>query len=565
MNSLSNLISDQYVVGPVPWSTGQTPPDCSTLPDLLDFQAAQHPDAPALVAGDSRYSYRQLADKAATFAAALSGLGVHSNSHVALLAPNIAEWMVSAFGALRLGVRLDTFNTWVRSWDLQHLLSASGTEVLIMVAAVRSSDMLGELRELVPELWSAEPGELSSAKFPSLKHVVVIGEELEGATFPSGALRFNELMQQGAVAAPPPCEAVGSAPALVLYTSGTTQQPKAVPLKHRHMIENAFAIGTRMGLSSDDRVWLSSPLFWSFGGANAAMAAMTHGACLVLQERFTPKDAAKVLAAEQCTAAYLLPSIALALIEEAGAQIREISSLRTGLIIGRPEEVERAMVELNIPELCNIYGSTEVYGNCCVTPHTLPREERIVSQGPPLQGVEIRVIDLQTGTNVPLGAPGEVQVRGRVMDGYLGNPDATRAALTEDGWYRTGDTGLIRPGGGLQFIGRHTDMIKTSGINVSPAEVEGFLATHPAVEEVAVVGAPHPSRGEVTVAFVVLVHGSDVSGEDLKDFCKKSMAGFKVPWIVQVVDEIPRTPTGKMMRKDLREPAAKIVSSLLNA
>ncbi|MDQ0823757.1 fatty-acyl-CoA synthase [Arthrobacter sp. V1I7] len=561
---MSTLTNDRYSVGPVPWSPGQMPPDCATLPELLDFQAAENPDAPALVAGDSRYSYRQLADKSATFAAVLSGLGVRSDSHVALLAPNIAEWVISAYGTLRLGVRLDTFNTWVRSWDLQHLLEASGTEVLIMVGAVRSSDMLGELRELVPELWSTEPGQLSCANFPSLKHVIVIGDELKGSTFPSGALRFNELMQQAEGATPPPCVAVGSAPALVLYTSGTTEHPKAVPLKHRHMIENAFAIGTRMGLSSEDRVWLSSPLFWSFGGANAAMATMTHGACLVLQERFSPHEAAKVLAAEQCTAAYLLPSIALALVDEAGSRVREISSLRTGLIIGRPEEVERAMVELNIPELCNIYGSTEVYGNCCVTPHTLPRADRIISQGPPLQGVEIRVVDLQKGNSLALGIPGEVQVRGRVTDGYLGNPEATRAALTEDGWYRTGDTGLIRLDGTIQFIGRHTDMIKTSGINVSPSEVEGFIATHPAVAEVAVVGAPHPARGEVAVAFVVLTPGLNTSGDELREYCKKSLAGFKVPWTVQVIDEISRTPTGKMMRKDLREPAAKVVDSLMN-
>lgn len=563
MNSLEIPINNQHVVGPVPWAPGVTPPDCATLPELLDFQAKLRPDSPALVAGASRYSYRELAEKAAIFAAALSGLGVKSSSHVALLAPNIGEWMVAAFGALRLGIRLDTFNTWVRSWDLHHLLEASRTEVLIMVGAVRSSDMLGELRELVPELWAAEPGKLSSAQFPSLKHVIVIGETPGDGTFPSGALRFNDLMQQAAVAAPPPREAVGSAPALVLYTSGTTQHPKAVPLKHRHMIENGFAIGTRMGLSSDDRVWLSSPLFWSFGGANAAMATMTHGACLVLQERFTPQEAAKVLAAEHCTAAYLLPSIAMALIEKVGPEMRAIASLRTGLIIGRPEEVERAVVELNIPELCNIYGSTEVYGNCCVTPHTLPLEERLVSQGPPLQGVEVRVVDMETGTNLPPGSPGEMQVRGRVMDGYIGNPEATRAALTDDGWYRTGDTGLVRADGGIQFIGRHTDMIKTSGINVSPSEVEGFIATHAAVEEVAVVGAPHPTRGEVTVAFVVLAPGSGVSGEDLKECCKKSMAGFKVPWTVQVVDELPRTPTGKMVRKDLREAAAKIVDSLL--
>ena len=564
MKSLSIPISSRHVVGPVPWSPGNTPPDCSSLPELLDYQAQLRPDAPALVAGTSRLSYRELADRAQLFAAALQRLGVKADTRVALLAPNIEEWMVAAFGALRLGVQLDTFNTWVRSWDLQHLLEAANTEVLITVPTVRSTDMLGELRQLVPELWSAQPGNLSSERFPALKHVIVIGDETGETDFPLAAQEFNELMREARDSSIPANQAAAMSTGLVLYTSGTTQYPKAVPLKHRYLIENGYAIGTRMGLSSDDRVWLNSPLFWSFGGANAAMATMTNGACLVLQEHFTPEGAAELLAAEQCTAAYLLPSIIIALAEEVGPRIRAIDSLRTGVVIGRPEEVRRAVVDLGIPEICNVYGSTEVYGNCCVTPHTMPMEDRLISQGPPLQGIELRVVDMATDLAVPPGTPGELQVRGRVMDGYLGNPEATRDAVTEDGWYRTGDTGIVRSDGAVQFLSRHTDMIKTSGINVSPSEVEGFIESHPAVEEVAVVGAPHPSRGEVPVAFVVLRSGSVVSGQDIKDYCKSSMAGFKVPWAVEIVDQLPHTSTGKMMRKDLGEPAAAVVNSLLN-
>lgn len=563
MTALAIPISAEHIVGPVPWDSGQTPPECSTLPELLDYQASVRPDAPALVAGDSRLSYAELAQRAQQFSAALNQLGVTDRSRVALLAPNIEEWLVAAFGALRLGVRLDTFNTWVHSWDLEHLLRASETEVLIMVPTVRSTDLLGELRQLVPELWSAEPGELASARFPALKQLILIGEYTAGTEIPSAAREFHDLMGSFPGSLIPPDQADGASTALVLYTSGTTQQPKAVPLKHRALIENGYAIGTRMGLDHSDRVWLSSPLFWSFGGANAAMATMTHGACLVLQEQFSPESAAKVLAAERCTAAYLLPSIALALADEAAPEIRAISSLRTGLIIGRPEEVKRVIVDLDIPEICNVYGSTEVYGNCCVTPHTMPMEERLVTQGPPLPGVELRVVDMETGATVQVGVSGELQIRGRVMGGYCGNPEATGQALTEDGWYRTGDTGVVRPDGTVQFLSRHTDMIKTSGINVSPSEVEAFIETHPAVEEVAVVGAPHPTRGEVPVAFVVLHAGSAVTEAAIKEYCKSSIASFKVPWAVSVVDHLPHTSTGKMVRKDLTERAAALVDALL--
>ena len=155
------------------------------------------------------------------------------------------------------------------------------------------------------------------------------------------------------------------------------------------------------------------------------MAAMSHGACLVLQEVFTPEDTAELMAAEECTAAYLLPSIALALIDKAGPQMRQVSSLRTGLMIGRPEEVSRTVVDLDIPEICNIYGATEVYGNCCVTPHTMPLEDRLICQGPPLPGVELRVVDLDSGLELPIGTAGELQVRGRVMEEYIGNREAT--------------------------------------------------------------------------------------------------------------------------------------------
>ncbi|WP_104197256.1 AMP-binding protein [Cryobacterium sp. M15] len=551
------------IVGPIPWNQEQTPPSCQTLPDLLDVQASTRPDAPALVAGTTRLTYRELAARAGQFAAALQGLGITAESKVALLATNTDEWLVAAFASLRLGVSLDTFNTWILSWDLEQLIDASRTQLLIMVPSVRSTDMLGQLRQLVPEFWTSPPGEVTSAKFPALTHLIVLSGDFTDTPMPSGAYSFAKLMT-GAKDLPVPANvAAGTDAALVMYTSGTTQRPKAVPLRHRHLIENGYAIGTRMGLTDEDRVWLSSPLFWSFGGANATMAALTHGSCLILQERFTAETAAVLLADEQCTAAYLLPSLSLVLAEEVGERIRAIDSLRTGLIIGRPEEVKRAAIDLGISEICNVYGSTEVYGNCCVTEHTMPLNERIITQGPPLQGVEVRVVDLETGKVVPLGVDGELQIRGRVTEGYIDNAEATEAAITVDGWYRTGDAGLIRPDGTIQFLSRHTDMIKTSGINVSPAEVEAFIECNPSVDEVAVVGAPHPGRGEVPVAFVVLHDGEKTTADDIRNFCKGSIASYKVPWAVKIVSKLPHTLTGKMVRKNLIGSATALVDSLL--
>ena len=356
----------------------------------------------------------------------------------------------------------------------------------------------------------------------------------------------------------------GQRPAYVLYTSGSTSTPKAVQLCHRDLIVNAFHVGERLGLTENDRVWLGSPLFWSYGCANAALATMTRRACLILQEQFDALGAAELMERERVTAAYLLPAMIDALASTAAEAVRAIDSLRTGTTIGRTDTVERAAVELGISEICNVYGSTETYGNCCATDHRMPLEARIASQGTPLPGFEIRIVDEQTGAEMPIGEAGAAEVRGRVTPGYLGDDAANHAAFTADGWFRTGDRLRLNPDGTVTFVDRATDMIKTSGINVSPLEVESFLAVHPDVREVLVVGAPHPSKDEVAIAFVV-PRRPDLTAEELIGYCRENIAGYKVPWRITFVDELPHTDTGKVARRVLRPEAALLVRTVLSA
>nr|WP_183373006.1 AMP-binding protein [Gordonia humi] len=537
-------------------------PDAQTLPELLDDTARRRPDAPALVAGDVRLTYRELADRVHRFAAALADLGVVRGTRVAVLGTNTADWMIAVHGAMRVGARVDAFNTWVRAYDLDHLLAASEAEVLVTIASVRRTDMLGEFKELVPEMWEAPAGGvIRSARFPALRHMIVFDGPRLDTPVPDVALAFEDLLVEGS--AVPPIAARADDPAFVLYTSGSTSKPKAVPLTHRADIENAYAIGLRMGIGGDDRIWLGSPLFWSFGVANAAGVALSHGACLVLQEEFAPQAAADLMAAEHVTAAYLLPSMADALAATVPEQVRAIDSLRTGLTIGRPDEIARVVTELGISEICSVYGSTETYGNCCATSYADPLDIRLTTQGRPFPGVMLRVVDLESGAVLEPNTPGELQAKGRVTPGYLRDDEANDAAFTDDGWFRTGDTVIITDEGRVQFQSRHTDMIKTSGINVSPAEVEGFISTHPGVAEVAVVGAEHPSKGEVVVAFVVPAPGADLESAELRAFCRSGMASYKAPWAVEVVSELPRTNTGKMVRKDLKSSAREAVSQAM--
>ncbi|SDP13716.1 fatty-acyl-CoA synthase [Klenkia soli] len=528
-------------------------PSATTLPELVREMAARSPGADALVVGSTRWTYAELAAQADLAADVLAGLSVGAGDTVALLAPNVPAWVPVAVGAQTLGARVDAFNTWVKAYDLDHLLASSGASVLVLADRVRSSDLLAELESLVPELGTG-PG-WRSERYPALRQVVVLGDRVS-----AGALTWAEL---AATAEPTPRvpAARPEAPAFVLYTSGSTSRPKAVPLCHHDLVLNAFHIGERMGVTAADRVWFGSPLFWSFGCANALVNALSHGACFVLQEEFTPAGAAELMAAESVTVAYLLPSMVDALVGSVAAEVAAIDPLRTGATIGRPEEVRRAVEDLGITGMCNVYGATETYGNCCVTDHRTPVDVRVTTQGPPLPGVEVRVVD-EAGELVPAGEPGELQVRGRVTPGYLGDDAATAAAFTPDGWYRTGDRMLVDPDGAVSFVSRTTDMIKTSGINVSPAEVESFLAGHPDVTEVTVLGAPHPSRDQVVVAFVV-ARSPGLTPADLIAWSRARVAGYKVPWVAAVVDELPRTGTGKLARRTLQQAAAELVTARL--
>jgi fatty-acyl-CoA synthase len=519
------------------------------VPGLVDSLASVVGARLAVISQDERISYSSLAERSLRAAAALRDLGVGPGDSVALLAPNSAEWLAIAIGVFRRGATLHAFNTWVRPAELDYLMRASSAKTFITVDVFANSDFVEMTADLVPEL-RTQSGELGSSPYAELRQVVVLGDThgLPGVrSWPDvvGAASGEVEADLGDPRAAP----------VVVYTSGSTRAPKAVPLVQRDLIDNGFAIGERMRLGDDARVWLASPLFWSYGIANAAMATFTHGGTLVLQDRFDPKAAVEMLARERCTAAYLLPTMVDALCQQVGEEMRALQHLRTGLTIGRNDEVQRVAGELGVTGICNIYGLTEVYGNCCVTDTSDPLDVRVTSQGEPLPGVELRIVN-EEGSVLPLGDSGQIEVRGRVMPGYLPAPDEEiPSPFTSDGWFRTGDSGLLRADGRLQFVGRHSEMIKTAGINVSPAEIEATLRTYPGVLEAAVVGIPDPARGEVPVAFLVTTDPVDEA--DVVRYCREVLSSYKVPKRVCRIDALPQTPTGKLSRKSLLAMASE--------
>jgi fatty-acyl-CoA synthase len=522
------------------------PPYSRTLFDLLREQAERAPAAVAAICGARQVSYRALLDGAARIAGALQARGIGRGERVGILVENRPEWLEACFGAAALGAVAVPFSTWSKPGELAYLLADSEVAALVATAGFAGQDFAATLARLLPE------------GAPRLRLVVMLG----GAPH-AGWTSWEDFRAGAPPLAPlPPGAGAGAADdALILYTSGSSARPKAVRLQHFALIENGFDIGERMALSPPDRVLLAPPLFWAYGAANALPATFTHGAALVLQSRFEPGEWIGLVERHRVTAIYTLPSITGAVLRHPDFRRDRLRSLRTGLTIGSPEEVRIAAEDLGAAQICNIYGATETYGNCAVTPCAWPLLRRMAGQGPPLPGVSLRIVDPESGGKLPAGATGALEVRGYLTPGYAGaSARYNAAAFTADGWFRTGDLGFLDEAGEFHFAARGADIIKRAGINVSPAEVESLLLQHPAVAEAAVVGAAAGELGEAIVAFVVARPGAKIAGEEeLRAHCRSLASSYKVPDRITIRAALPTTETGKIFRRALREEAEKLV------
>jgi fatty-acyl-CoA synthase len=519
-------------------------PYSRTLADLIFEQAERYGARPAAIWRDRVISYQELSHRAACIGASLRDMGIKRGDRVGLLVNNRPEWLEAFFGTLIAGGVVVAFSTWSTPDELDWLMQDSAVRVLIALDRFGENDFSGALRRQV-----------LSSRYPALQEVVLLGEADATRFVPYDKLRSSPPMARQ-VPGVVPCY---SDDAIVIYTSGSSSRPKSVPLSHGGIIENGFNIGERQGYQPDDRVLLAPPLFWSYGSANAMSATLTHGATLVLQDRFEPGEAIDLIERHHCTALYTLPAITSAIISHPSFRRERVSSLRTGLTIGAPQDIMAAATALGAFAICNVYGQTESYGNCCVTPHDWPLERRAACQGPPLPGVQIRIVDSETGAELPRGEEGMIEVRGYIMRGYIGSSASQTAdAITEDGFFRTGDMGRLLSDGTISFSGRVTEMIKKSGINISPAEVEDVLMRHATVALAGVVGVPDATQGELLAAFVVPKPGATLRPEELAAHCRALASRYKVPDIIEIRDALPVTVTGKLMRRELKQIAATL-------
>lgn len=518
-----------------------------TLYQVLADSAARYPERPAIIYQDKRISYRELLERVNRLAAGLVALGVRPGDKVGIWMSNVPEWIEAYFAISRAGGVVVPMNTRYKTHEVRYILGNSEAVAVFLpreFLGIDFSGMLAQVRGELPRLKETILVGGSGGGMRSYEEVLALGED-EGAQ--------RELARRERELKPSEC-------AFILYTSGTTGQPKGAMLSHHNMTENARQITEIMGISPQDVFLLAVLFFHCFGCVMGILGAFTWGAAVVPMPVFDAKGALEPVERERVSVLYGVPTMFVLWLEEyrrardAGRPY-DLSSLRTGIMAGAPCPVEimRGTMEELGCNVCIAYGLTEASPVITMTRFDDPLEKRVETVGRPLPGVEVKVVDAAR-RELPPGEMGELACRGyNVMLGYFKRPQATRQAIDEEGWLYTGDLAVMEPDGYVRIVGRKKDMIITGGFNVYPAELEELLYTHPGVQSAAVVGVPDEVMGEVGMAFIIPKQGAELSPQEIVDFCGQRVAGFKVPRYVVVTGEFPMTPSGKVQKFKLRE------------
>jgi fatty-acyl-CoA synthase len=491
---------------------------------------------------------------------ALMALGFVPGDHFGVWATNVPEWVVLQFATARIGVVLVNINPAYRTGELKYSLRQSDVRGLALVDAFKSSNYYAMLHEACPELASTAPGELRSETFPKLQWVIALRGER-----PAGTLAWEEFLARADEVPAGQLEevAAGLSPQDAIniqYTSGTTGCPKGAMLSHRNILLNGYFAGNSQRLSEVDRICLPVPLYHCFGCVLGTLCCVVHGSTMVFPaEGFQPGATLAAIEQEQCTAVYGVPTMFIAMFDHEDYPRRELSSLRTGIMAGSPcpiETMKRVTQEMGAREITIGYGQTEASPLITQTRTDDPIELRVGTVGRTLPGFEAKIVDVETGEDLGDGKPGEFCGRGHgVMIGYYNMPEKTAEVIDAAGWLHTGDLALREPNGYYRITGRLRDMIIRGGENVYPREIEERLYQHPSVLEVQVVGVPDRRLGEEVLAWVKFKNGCQATEDELRQFCRESLAHFKTPRYWKFVESFPTTVTGKIQKYLIREQA----------
>jgi fatty-acyl-CoA synthase len=521
-----------------------------TVGALLTHLAGAIPRNEALVYPDRdlRLTFAELEAEARSIARGLMACGVERGERVALWATNVPEWVVLQFALAKIGAILVTVNTSLRANEVSYLLRQSEAATLITISGFKDIDYIGALREI---------GAIGET--PSLRRAIFVSR---GEDCPDGLMPYEKLRELAGGVSDEDLAAregqVGLDDCINMqYTSGTTGFPKGVMLSSRNIVNNGYWLGCGLGYTPADRLCLCVPLFHCFGCVIGVLGAYTHGACLCPIESFDARKVLETVERERCSSLYGVPTMFLAEMEVPDFNRFDLTSLRTGVMAGAlcPEPLmRRAIGEMNLREITIIYGLTEASPGITQTLRDDTIEHRTQTVGRVLPEMEVKIVDPATDENLGPGEPGELCARGyNVMLGYYNNPEATRSAIDEAGWLRTGDQATIDDEGYVRITGRIKDIIIRGGENIAPKEVEDLLRRHSAVSDAYVYAVSSEFYGEQVAASVRLKPGMTATEDELRDFCKGELAKFKIPRYVRFVDDFPMTASGKIQKFRLRE------------
>ena len=531
-----------------------------TVGDMLNNIAKKYPTKLAVKYIEVNYSrtYYEFNKEVDKFAKGLLGMGIQKGDHVAIWATNYPEWLILFFATARIGAVLVTVNTNYKEAELEYLLSNSDSKALFICDGIKDIDCEKIIYSVCPELKTSKPGELHNERLPFLRYVVSLDNWYDGMYNWSQIPYFGVLISNEEFNAIKhsidPDDVVN-----MQYTSGTTGFPKGVMLTHNNIVNNGKAIGDCMKFSSKDKLCIPVPFFHCFGMVLAIMAAVTHGAAMVPLLWYTPMKVMHAVEYEKCTAVHGVPTMFIRILEHRDFSRYDFSSLRTGIMAGSPcpVKVMRDVVDkMHMSEITITYGQTEASPACTMTTVDDPLEIRVNTVGKEMPFMETKIVDPDTGEDLPDGTPGEFVVRGyNVMKGYYKMPEATAAAIDKDGWLHTGDLAIRDANGYYRITGRIKDMIIRGGENIFPKEIEDFIYTHPDVVDVQIVGVPSEKYGEEAYAFVIKRPGSSVTEKDIQTYVANNMARHKVPSYVEFIDQMPMTASGKIQKFVLRDMA----------
>ena len=530
-----------------------------TIGAYLDEIAVRYADQDALVVvhQDVRWTYREFHERVNRLAAGLMKLGLAPGDRIGIWAQNCSEWVLTQFATAKAGLVMVNINPAYRRAELEYVLDKVQCSALILAPSFKSSDYIGMLQDVVPELARSAPGRLQAQRLPKLRHVIRMGAE---AT--PGMHNFDALLASATASDLLKLEETAAALQFddavnIQFTSGTTGAPKGATLTHHNILNNGYFIGEAMRLSERDRLCIPVPLYHCFGMVLGNLACVTHGATMIYPgEGFDPKAVLDTVQAERCTGLHGVPTMFIAMLDHPDFARYDLSGLRTGIMAGSPcpiEVMNRVISQMHMNEITIAYGMTETSPVSFQSSVEDPVDLRVSTVGRVHPHLEVKVVDAE-GRIVPRGQKGELLTRGySVMLGYWGDEEKTRESIDAARWMHTGDLAVIDDDGYCSIVGRSKDMVIRGGENIYPREVEEYLYRHPKVLDVQCVGVPDAKYGEELCACIILRPGMQADADEIRAFCNGQIAHYKIPRYIRFVESFPMTVTGKIQKYLLKQ------------